>query len=184
MFENTWYILKYSSQLIRVELHLLYQSWSFSRQIETIIQLSYFKSADFTTEKNYKPISILNSVSNSFEKLIQNQQNSFFKRLKKSLIYHPRAYKFSRHIDFISLIFLSYLSESKIFVFIEDSDRTWDEWGLERFGNLENCIMGVKYLGCAPSSFHHTRRFISLGAVSCSEDHIAWHYPAHPPLIM
>ena len=30
--------------------------------------------------------------------------------------------------------------------------------------------MGVKYLGCAPSSFHHTRRFISQGAVGCSED--------------
>ena len=81
----------------------------FSRQIETIIQLSYFKSADFTTEKYYKPVSTLNSVSKSFEKLIQKQQNSFFKRLKKSVVYHPRAYDFSGPHQF-HFYFLDFLS--------------------------------------------------------------------------
>ena len=64
-------------------------------------------------------------------------------------------------VAFAKFVFL------QIFVFIEDSDRTQDERG------LENYIMGVKYLGCDPSSFYHTRRFISQGAVRCSEDRIS-----------
>ena len=37
-----------------------------------------FKSVDSMAKKNYRPVSILNSVSKLFEKLIQKQLNPFF----------------------------------------------------------------------------------------------------------
>ena len=37
-----------------------------------------FKSVDSMSKKNYRPVSILNSVSKLFEKLIQKQLNPFF----------------------------------------------------------------------------------------------------------
>ena len=48
-----------------------------------------FKSVDSTAKKNYRPISILNSISKLFEKLIQNQLNPFF---DKKLSEHLRGY--------------------------------------------------------------------------------------------
>ena len=45
-----------------------------------------FKSVDSMAKKNYRPVSILNSVSKLFEKLIQKQLNPFFdKKLCENL---------------------------------------------------------------------------------------------------
>ena len=52
-----------------------------------------FKSVDSTAKKNYRPISILNSVSKLFEKLIQRQLNPFFDdRLSDHLCGYRKGY--------------------------------------------------------------------------------------------
>ena len=52
-----------------------------------------FKSVDSTAKKNYRPISILNSISKLFEKLIQNQLNPFFdKKLSEHLCGYRKGY--------------------------------------------------------------------------------------------
>ena len=52
-----------------------------------------FKAIDSTAKKNYRPISILNSVSKLFEKLIQNQLSPFFdENLSQHLCGYRKGY--------------------------------------------------------------------------------------------
>ena len=52
-----------------------------------------FKSIDSTDKKNYRPISILKSVSKLFEKLIQKQLSPFFdKHLSQHLCGYRKGY--------------------------------------------------------------------------------------------
>ena len=52
-----------------------------------------FKAVDSTAKKNYRPVSILNSISKLFEKLIQKQLNPFFdKTLSEHLCGYRKGY--------------------------------------------------------------------------------------------
>ena len=52
-----------------------------------------FKSVDSTSKKNYRPISILKSVSKLFEKLIQRQLDQYFsKKLSDHLFGSRKGY--------------------------------------------------------------------------------------------
>ena len=52
-----------------------------------------FKSVDSTAKKNYRPVSILKSVSKLFEKMIQSQLNTFFdEKLSQHLCGYRKGY--------------------------------------------------------------------------------------------
>ena len=54
---------------------------------------SIFKSVDSTTKENYRPASILKSVSKLFEKMIQSQLNTFFdEKLSQHLCGYRKGY--------------------------------------------------------------------------------------------
>ena len=64
--------------------------------MESLLKLAdishIFKSVDSITNKNYRPVSILNSVSNLFEKVIQKQLSHLFdKKLSENLCGYQRG---------------------------------------------------------------------------------------------
>ena len=66
---------------------------TFPKELKLADITPIFKSVDSTSKKNYRPISILKSVSKSFEKLIQHQLDQYFsKKLSEHLCGYRKGY--------------------------------------------------------------------------------------------
>ena len=66
---------------------------TFANELKLADITPIFKSVDNTAKKNYRPISILKSVSKLFEKLIHKQLSPFFeKQLNQLLCGYRKGY--------------------------------------------------------------------------------------------